>query len=103
MFLPTTKIQPLIETNRTVRHKRNFKILRGICAAFGLVLTGYILFFVNLSTKTPFLAIAIFLSGYLISWIKHGKLFQRIAKTKEYVRDCGFSYPVAWRRSGMVL
>jgi hypothetical protein len=103
----STKIKPLIKTNRTVRASRNLKAV----ALFNITLIcfwiGYGMFYLGVNIPTPgivaWLLIVAFLLGYLIAWVKHGRLFQRIAKTKEYMNKCGYSRRVAWRRAGTVI
>lgn len=100
---PSTTISGFIETDRVRRARRNKIAVRNISIAALLVLFGYCVFYITTYLNHPWLALAIFIAGYLTAWIKHGRLFQRIIKTKDYMHNCGYTLRTAWRRAGMVL
>jgi predicted MPP superfamily phosphohydrolase len=102
-MLGTTEIKLQISTSRTIRHRRNFKILRLIFLVVASYAMGYLFFFATLAIDKPLLALGIFLTGYLIGWIKHGRVYQRVIKTLEYRTSCGYSLPKAWSHAGRVI
>jgi hypothetical protein len=102
-MLGTTEIKLQISTSRTIRHHRNVRIIRGILLAAFFTLIGYLFFFATLAIDKPLLALGIFLTGYLIGWIKHGRVYQRVIKTLEYRTSCGYSLPKAWSHAGRVI
>lgn len=47
--------------------------------------------------------ISAFLIGYILAWINHGKLMQRLKQTHFYVTKRGYSLANAWFWSGRIL